>query len=83
MSELPSSHDLETAYAAYKRIHGRIRAMAWLRHALLRDIEAQRVLDDASGQVNGDSHWRRLGEVARKEAAEVVALADAMGKAAE
>lgn len=77
------ARDLDMALAAYQRHYGAPRLMAKLRHALLRSIEAQRVLDDASEQVNGDTHWRRLGEAARKEAAEVIALADAMGKAAE
>jgi hypothetical protein len=81
--DLNLSQDLEAAYAAYTRRHGRIRGMAWLRHAILRDIEAQRVLDAASEQFNGDTHWRRLGEAARAEAADALALADAMGKAAE
>lgn len=83
MSDLAPSQELEAAYAGYARRHGRIRAMAWLRHALLREIEAQRVLDAASEQVNGDSHWRRLGEEARKLAEDVLATEEAMGRAAE
>lgn len=81
--DLALSQALEAAYAAYARKHGRIRAMGWLRHALLRDIEAQRVLDDASEQINGDTHWRRLGDEARKQAADALAMADGMRKAAE
>jgi hypothetical protein len=81
--DLTLSQDLEAAYAAYTRRHGRIRGMGWLRHAILRDIEAQRVLDASSEQINGDTHWRRLGDLGRQEAAEAVALADGMRKAAE
>lgn len=81
--DLTLSQDLEAAYAAYTQRHGRIRAMAWLRHALMRAIEAQTLLDAASEQANGDTHWRRLGEAARQEATEALALADGMRKAAE
>ena len=81
--DLALTQTLEAAFAAYSRKHGRIRAMGWPRHAILRDIEAQRVLDDASEQINGDTHWRRLGELARAEAAEALALADGQRKAAE
>jgi len=81
--ELAPSQALEAAYSAYSRKHGRLRAMAWLRHALLRDIEAQRVLDAASEQFNGDTHWRRLGEEARKLADDVLADETGIGRAAE
>lgn len=83
MTTSPASMSLEQAYADYKRAHGRPRAMAWLRHALLRDIEAQRLLDESSEAVNGDSHWRRLGEEARRQAEEALALDAASRKAAE
>jgi hypothetical protein len=57
--------------------------MAWLRHALLRDIEAQRLMDASSEQVNGDTHWTRLGAEARRQAEEVLAIDAAARKAAE
>ena len=82
-SAIPASMALEAAYAAYSRTHGRPRAMAWLRHALLRDIEAQRLMDEASEQVNGDTHWSRLGAEARRQADEVLATEAAARKAAE
>lgn len=81
--DLGLTQTLEAAYAAYARKHGRIRSMAWLRHALLRDIEAQRVLDAASEQFNGDTHWSRLGAEARKLADDVLSTEQAQARAAE
>lgn len=42
---------LDTAYAAYKRHYGRSRGMERLRLMLMRDFEAQSVLDSANAAI--------------------------------
>ena len=71
---------LEQAYAAYQRHCGRPRAMERLRQMLMRSYAAQQVSDEATG---ADDHWRRLGEIAREKAAEVLPPQEAPRQAAE
>ena len=71
---------LEQAYAAYQRHCGRPRAMERLRQMLMRSYAAQQVSDEATG---ADEHWKRLGEIAREKANEVLSTQVAPRKAAE
>lgn len=83
MSDLTESElaqALDQAYAAYQRHYGRIAAMERLRQMLLRSCAAQKVSDEATG---ADEHWKRLGEIAREKADEVLSTQEAPRKAAE
>lgn len=64
-AETELAQALDQAYAAYKRIVGRPRAMERLRNMLARDFAAQQVIDDANKAAGGDDHWKRLGDEAR------------------
>jgi len=54
--------------------------MERLRQMLMRSYAAQQVSDEATG---ADEHWKRLGEVARKQADEVLHPSTVQRKAAE
>ena len=71
---------LDIAYAAYLRRVGRPRAMERLRHMLMRSYAAQQISDEATG---ADEHWKRIGEIARKQADEVLSTEEAQRRAAE
>lgn len=71
---------LDQAYTAYQRHCGRPRAMERLRQMLMRSYAAQKVSDEATG---ADEHWKRLGEIAREKADEVLSTQEAPRKAAE
>ena len=71
---------LDQAYAAYQRHYGRPRAMERLRQMLMRSYAAQKVSDEATG---ADDHWKRIGELAREKADEVLPPQEAPRKAAE